>query len=280
MSEEKTAEVTALVEALDARQAEIVATPKDTGIDHLYLIRRYYDGVSTVVTLDLQDYAPNARRAHHTQPCASIGDMLRYLDKHGDPDQVEVEVNRTDTPYYVFATLDAGTREGLGRRNHVAKLSPHATQDWRDWFRNDGKKWEQCEFAEFIEEHDKNIVSPPAAAMLELAQTMSVTVNADFSSAERLQDGATQFSYRENMDAKAGKAGQLTIPQTITLVLQPFEELDRVYKMTARLRYRLSNRRLTFSYHLDRPQDVMRDAFAEMVKPLAEQDKWLVFGLE
>jgi uncharacterized protein YfdQ (DUF2303 family) len=122
----------------------------------------------------------------------------------------------------------------------------------------------QLEFAEFIEDHLPNFVTPSAADMLELAQTFQATTKVDFASSQRVKSGETQLTYAEQQTATAGKKGNLSIPDTFEIALQPFEN-GPAYKVQARFRYRIHNGALTLGYRLTRPQDVRREAFNEVV---------------
>lgn len=149
-----------------------------------------------------------------------------------------------------------------GWRDDRVDLDLRATPEWTLWTTNQGLK-AQSAFAVVIEEGAEEIVTPSSVTMLELAQTFHASTSAKFKQAGRLQDGRTQFTYEEEIDAKAGDGGALSIPAEFTLALRPFFGADRI-EVKARLRYRLSRGELQIGYFLHRADDVRRAAFDDV----------------
>jgi uncharacterized protein YfdQ (DUF2303 family) len=144
------------------------------------------------------------------------------------------------------------------------------TDEWKHWTSLDKQLVGQTDFAEHIEQGLKEIVEPPAADMLELAQTFHAAQSASFRSATRLHNGITQVQYDEEVDASAGRSKQLEIPQEFTLAIAPFVG-EEPYRVTARLRYRLSSGNLKLGYQLVRPADVVRDCLSSIADRLTEE---------
>ncbi len=80
----------------------------------------------------------------------------------------------------------------------------------------------QEDFALHIEAGLQEIEQPDAADLLEIAQSFHATTGAAFRSAIRLASGEQQFTYEENIEAKAGRSGQLAVPTTFILLVAPF----------------------------------------------------------
>lgn len=162
-----------------------------------------------------------------------------------------------------------GTIPGARHEQHRVEYAVLLTDAWKAWREHDGKLLGQTDLAEHFEARSIDIVKPSAADMLELAQSFHATTSASFESSKRLSDGQSQFEHRENIDATAGKKGQLTIPASFELGLKPFEGAD-AFKVTARFRYRITNGVLRIGYKLDRPEDVLRQAFLSVVENVEE----------
>lgn len=191
-----------------------------------------------------------------------------YWGKHSDDNS---EVYADADQLRVTAVLDADTATAARWGGHRLVLSLRETEAWQAWLALDGKLIEQQQFAEFVEDHLPEILEPAAAEMLEIAQSISGTVKAEFASGTRLATGQRQLSYVETVTAKAGQKGTLTIPETFVVGLLPFEGLTKGYQFTARLRYRINGSDLTIGYKLDRPGDVRDKAFADIVTAVGEQ---------
>lgn len=177
---------------------------------------------------------------------------------------------------YVFADPDARTIVAVlndqrelarpGWRDHRAHYHAEYTPEFSCWLSNGGasKAKRQTEFAEFLEDNLADIQEPFAQQLLEVATTIQATTGIEFKSAKRLQDGQTQLTYNETIEARAGAAGGLTIPREFTLGLRIFKN-GAGYKLKARLKYRLAGNGVTFWYEPDRWERAVEDAFAEYV---------------
>lgn len=104
----------------------------------------------------------------------------------------------------------------------------------------------------------------------ELRTPFVATKSVNFKSGSRLRDGQRQLTYVEVIDAQAGPAGNVTIPESILLRLAPFDGAEPV-EMGARIRYRINDGALRIGYVLDRPDLVLRAAFADVVAGVEEQ---------
>lgn len=172
----------------------------------------------------------------------------------------------------ILAVFNGHTNSGDGKAgwgDHRATLGLQLTPEWVAWNQASGQLIAQEPFAEFLEDHLAEIVEPDGAALLEVATSLQAHIGATMKSAIRLDSGQVQFAYEETIEATAGKAGKLTIPTKLTLALTPFEG-GEPYKVEARFRYRLANGTLKLGVVLDRPDDVLRAAFADVVKQVED----------
>jgi len=156
-----------------------------------------------------------------------------------------------------------------GWGEHRATLTLPLTPDWLLWTKQDGELMDQQSFAEHIEDGAGAIHDPEPAAMLELAQTFHANTGVEFKSSNRLQSGETQLRYEETTHAKAGRTGQIAIPDSLELHLQPYEN-SPTYPLVARFRYRITNGQLKLGYRLVRPDLVQWQAFSDVSVEITE----------
>ncbi|MER5213668.1 DUF2303 family protein [Streptomyces sp. NPDC002838] len=193
--------------------------------------------------------------------------FLAYYGKHADENtEVYADAERLS----VTAVLDAHTAGAPRWETHRLGLLLRTTDAWKQWLALDGKLQRQEEFAEFLEDHLPELLEPTAAEMLEIAQSFQAAVKVDFQSATRLSSGQRQFQYVETQSTKAGQKGQLTVPEVFTIGLVPFEGSEG-YRLTARLRHRITSSGLQLGYKLERPADVLRTAFEDVVTGVDSQ---------
>lgn len=206
-------------------------------------------------------YRARPARKRGTFAVHNAESFCAYLNKHG----VESSEVWADTiGNRIVGVIDAHASTEAGWADHRVTYAVQQTPAWQAWATHDGKLLDQATFAELIEDRSVDIVRPSAADMLELAQTFQATVGVSFESSKLLSSGERQIEYRETVDAKAGKAGRLEIPKDFDLALVPFEGADP-YKVTARFRFRITDGALRIGYRLQRPQDVLREAFEGVV---------------
>lgn len=164
----------------------------------------------------------------------------------------------------LVAVLNDDTATTPAWRDYRVSLSLTPTEEWTAWCHGQDLGPQQ-RFAERIEDGLREIVDPSGAEMLELAQTLHVNVGVKCKSGHRLANGETQFTYEEDVQASAGKTGTLTIPNEFTLGIAPFIGTEP-YEVKARLRFKPPRGgELQIGYILDRPHDVERAAFADIV---------------
>jgi uncharacterized protein YfdQ (DUF2303 family) len=217
-----------------------------------------------VKTIDLTgpEYTGQPSRKQGTTTVRDADSFMAYFTKHADTDtEVYADADRLT----ITAVLDAHQPDGARWSGHRLALALRTTDAWKQWLNNDGQLLAQETFANFLEDHLPELLEPTAADMLEIAQSIQGATKAEFQSSTRLSSGQRQFSFVETTTAKAGQKGQLTVPETFTIGLVPFEGSEG-YKLTARFRYRLGrDGALTLGYKLERPSDILRTAFADVI---------------
>jgi uncharacterized protein YfdQ (DUF2303 family) len=144
------------------------------------------------------------------------------------------------------------------------------TPEWKRWIALNEKPIGQLAFAEFIEDMLSEIQKPTGIEMLEIAKTLALKNDVAFSSALRLDNGQVQLQYLETIEQKAGQGGAMQVPTEFELALQPFVGGSR-YAVKARLRTKLVNRQVQFTYLLDRPHKVVETAFKEARDKIAAE---------
>lgn len=234
------------------------------------------DGMAPVVDIEsaLAQYRPAPRRPTGSVQVGTVDSLINYATQH-KTDGTDIWVHPTEGK--VVAVINNHAPEP-GWGDHRAILNLVVTDEWKFWMSLNGSMVDQQRFANHIEEGQREIVEPPAATMLEIAQTLHAQVGADFSSAIRLTDGNVQLKYVEETKATAGKAGDLKIPASFTIGVAPFQGEDP-FKVTARLRYRINGGHLQIGYILDRPQEVLKACLDAIANNLDDHFDHVYIGI-
>ncbi|MFE0651381.1 DUF2303 family protein [Streptomyces sp. NPDC059534] len=243
--------------------AQQAAAPAELELGKFYVLRTS-GGVQKVDLTGPEHTGIPARKSGSTT-VRDATSFHAYFAKHSD-DSTEVYADADRLA--VTAVLDAHTADTARWSGHRLILGLRKTESWAQWLEHDGRLMQQEQFAEFLEDHLPELLEPTAADMLEIAQSIQGATKVEWQNSTRLSSGQRQFTYAETVQAKAGQRGQLTIPETFVIGLVPFEGSEG-YKLTARFRYRITkDGGLTLGYRLERPGDVIRKAFGDVVEAI------------
>jgi hypothetical protein len=219
--------------------------------------------------IDTEKYAPRPRRTTRAVTFTDPTHFAEYFAAHAGPRELDgVEVWGDEQAATFTGIIDAPSPDQPGWAGHRATLKLTTSTEWSAWSGASGQLMGQEGFAEFIEDRSADIVRPTGAEMLELAQSFQAHTKVTFESAQILADGRRALEYREDVEARAGAKGQIEIPGTFDLALRPFLGCDP-YKVVARFRYRMGGGNLQIGFKLNRPEDVLRAAFGDVVERVA-----------
>jgi uncharacterized protein YfdQ (DUF2303 family) len=208
------------------------------------------------------------KRKTGTTTVRDVASFAAYWAKHHS-DASEVYAGRDGLK--VTAVLDAHSADTPNWGGHRLVLQLQHTTAYTAWREASGREMDQETFANFLEDNRVDIHQPPAAEMLEVAQSIQATSNVEFQSGHRLADGQRRIGYVETNTARAGTKGELGIPAEIVLGLFVFKGATQADAFTARFRHRIAGGQLKLMFKLDRPDDVVDAAFAGVVAEVGEQ---------
>lgn len=220
------------------------------------------EGVETV-DLTGDQYRDRPRRKAGIVKVRDVASFLHYWHKHSTTNESEIYADLDQR--LIVAVLDSNGAETAGWAKHVLRFGLRHSPAWTAWTAISGKLMSQQQFAEFIEDHRPDIMQPDAADVLELAQTFQATIKAEFKSGVQLKNGQREFQFTETIDQSAGRSGRMQIPDTIQLALPVFDADVMAEAVTARLRTRVNDGRLSIGVILDEVDVKVRSAFQAIV---------------
>jgi Uncharacterized conserved protein (DUF2303) len=146
--------------------------------------------------------------------------------------------------------------------------------EWLKWMSKNNVPLQHAAFLEHLEDVMNLIETPPAADLMKLLSDLSGTKDARFSNALNLFNGRMKLNYEEDVIVRGAsiglKPGDVEVPTEIVAGLAPFE-YGQKYVVKNRIRYRVANRQLTFSYEAIDPHKVIQHAVNEEIKFVAEK---------
>jgi uncharacterized protein YfdQ (DUF2303 family) len=206
-------------------------------------------------------------RIHSSAVFYDAGSFCRYVKTYQD---LGSHIFGDELKGAFLAILDyhaGSTTPRWGHHHALLQLRP--TEAWKRWLPSTGKRMDQVTFATFLEDGLPDIAEPAGAVLLEIAKEFEVRRNVSFSSGVRLNNGQHQLEYQEQL-AETAKKGTVTVPETFVLGLAPWVGVE-LYRLQARLRYRLQDGKLSLWYDLVRPEEIVRAAFGDVRQFLKAQ---------
>lgn len=213
---------------------------------------------------DISQHLPPPERPRAKVQILSLQSFIDYVKAFGG-DHSAIFADEQQGSY--SAILDYHTAAGdRGTCDHRVDYTCPESIEWKTWLAASGRLMTQVEFAQHIEANLPDIVAPSPADMLQVALTLQVKKNVDFSSEMRLTDGQHQFRYDETIQGST-RAGDISIPEAFEIEIPVLFGSPRV-RIPARLRYRLTDSRLAIGYELIRPQHVRLEAVSRVTEEL------------
>ncbi len=198
---------------------------------------------------------------------ADAASFTEYVSLYAD-DRLRVFA---DPPTQSFlAVLDY---HGAGERkpeycDHRASYRMALSEQWKVWSGKNNTLFAQSDFADYVEDNTRDFLSPDAATMLEVARDLHAHTDVNFDSKIVPRNGQVQLKYTETIAAGVG-AGNLEVPERFTISIPVFYGQDKI-TLGVRLRFRVSQGKLSFLYKLDSPADILNDAFNAAVAEIAK----------
>ncbi len=248
----------------------VAAAPQEVEPGSVYTVA---NGPGRVKVIDTDDYADHPRRPKASRTVINAESFVNYVNRHRTPG---TEVYAHLSTSKVVAVIDSheGTGEPAGWQGHRLALELEHSKEWLAWTAHDlgtnPRGWfDQTEFAEFIDARALDVHEPDHATLIELALTFEAKSKADFQSSTRLDNGDVKFEFVETVAAKAGQKGSIEIPKQLMLALRPYLGGPRVWVM-AHFRYRVSGGSLRLGFALERPENILETAFADIVAEIRD----------
>ena len=216
---------------------------------------------------DIERFAEQPARARASVTVDTVESFVDYYERYSLEDYSMIFASVLD--FRLIGIVDWHSHEAPAFGEHRVTYQAPRAPEWDAWCGNDGRSMSQEDFAYFIEENLNDIVEPDGAEVLEVAQRLEATSKVEFVSAIRLSDGQREFSYSETSEGSS-RRGALKVPEAFTLGIPVFLG-GEPYEVTARLRWRIHDRKLKLWYELRQRSRVEQHAFQLIVDAVADK---------
>ncbi len=227
---------------------------------------------------DLEKLLPVPRRKIACVILTDADSYIGYLKRHGSLANATLWCRADFLKGLLGFTAilnDHGEEENQQHwRDHKATYTPEKSVEWATWIGKNGSGcvMNQIEFALFLEENLKDIIDgdkmPTGAQMLQMALDFEAKQDMRLKSAVRLQSGGVRMEYVEDDDK--GTVAAMQVFERFQIAIPVLRDDQQRYPITARLRYRQRDGKLTFWYELIRPDLIMEQSARALVAQIKE----------
>jgi len=163
----------------------------------------------------------------------------------------------------VVAVLDPVMPGQPSHQEHTAALKLTESPEWKVWQAFCGEYWTRDKFVRFIENNMEQVVGDfSGAKLLEMCRDIKATTTRDAIISEDLEGGSRKLKISKDDSVTSGSS-KVPFPEFLELKLRVFRgEID--FKFQARLRWDLTDGKLTFAIDLRNSEIVEEQAFNEI----------------
>lgn len=216
-----------------------------------------------IETIDEHENLPFPYRASGTRTVIDVESFLNELSRH-PLDEIAGTLWGSAQRGVLTAIYNDHTGEWAGWRDDQLRLELQQDADWVAWHALSGVFHTQNDFGDKIEELLHTITDPDQADLLEVIDSVRASTSGEFNSQIERANGGQKLIYNVQHDVKAGRSGQLEIPQTVTLSLRPWENHANTYDVGAYFRVRINDGALKLAIKLKPTSQIVRQAWTDL----------------
>jgi uncharacterized protein YfdQ (DUF2303 family) len=264
-------------------EGQVLLVPKGMEVQS---VKRFLDEVRT---------EPERRKgtAMHRELTSFIEHFNRFAD-----DDSAIFASPDPRQPRLLAVLDYHRKTSDGAPQfgeHRSIYEPPLSEEWKAWTSTNGNVMSQSDFAQFLEDRISDVIQPGVvnedhalaefanlvggtfaspSKLIELSRGLAVNVEERVKQAVNLSSGAISVQY-EAVHGD-GRGNPLEIANLFLIAIPVFRS-GALYRIPVRLRYRVSQGRLSWFYQLCRADKTFDHAFEEISKKAAEETSASVF---
>jgi uncharacterized protein YfdQ (DUF2303 family) len=230
-----------------------------------------------VTPIDEHDDLPMPYRAKGTRTVADMDSFLAELARR-PLDETSTLWGNADRGHLIAIYNDHGSLGTPGWRDDQLHLKLATDPDWQMWHKVSGTYFSQEDFGNLVEELLHTIIDPDQADLLEVIDSIRASTKGEFESGIERANGGQKLIYKQEHTVKAGRTGQLEVPQTITLELRPWEGHPETYDVEAYFRVRVHDGALGLAIKLKPTRQILRKAWTDLTTKVIEATQKPVYA--
>ncbi len=228
--------------------------------------------------VDLEHLLATPIRKRETAHLHTVDSFCAYVNRHAHEGAAVVFFDENHSTFNAVLNYHPLSHDGYADWcDHRALYTMPASAEWKTWMGSNNRGKRPADFAQFVEDNLPDIIEPEGAKLLDMVKTLQAKRSVNFESAVRLDNGATEFVYLEDIKGTVTK-GKVDIPTEFTIGIPPYRG-EAPFKIVARLRYRIADdKKLVLWFDLVRPHKVIEQVQREVGARIAEATKLPMFA--
>lgn len=241
-------------------------------------------GAVTSLHDKLAPWRTKPERKIGTARAETLASFIELVEHHKQDNSAIFAATDWSNPS-LTAVIDYHAADAPDNGTHRIHYKFPLSEEWRAWLGVNGKAMDQVVFAEFIEDHIADLSTPdlgekqdfekmfgaPVAQpndIVMLSRGLQVTAETRVKQVVKLQTGEAQIMLEE--DHKTAGGEPLVIPGVFILQIAPFF-MGETTRIPVRLRYRLINGALKWTFQLYRPDRYITEQVRADLEEAAEK---------
>lgn len=244
---------------------KLITNPLKDGLP--FVVLRDPDGTEFLAYIDPTKRTLPPQRIERSMKVGDVPSLLEYWQTYANDSS-----RMYATKERIIGVIDEHTKDKPAYTDHRVVLEFTHSPEWKEWIGHNKRAFQGTQaLAEFIENNIFDFRQPEGARMLEIAANFSVTQNASYGKAMRMQDGNIRLHYTNDVNAQSS-AGEQTIPDQFKIFIPVHAGLNATgYEIDARFRYRLKGTELSLWYELIRPEKVLDQALIDIIQVIESE---------
>lgn len=239
------------------------------GIPHLF-------NPLTGAAESLEHLLPRPLRDKTQRELLTVESFNEYVKRFKQPSS-SIYTKKNSGGYVIIAEIDHRTETETAWHSHSAAIGLKYSEPLQRWIELNKRQLSQDKFADLLEERALDIKSPSAAEILELAQSLHVTRNLSVKSMVRSNRSANSISFNQDQSLKAGRDGNLELPTSFIIDIEPFARHREHCQIKALLRPRIEDDKPVFTYELQLVEESIEEALGVILNAIGIQTSLPVY---
>lgn len=227
--------------------------------------------------VDLKEFVPETPDRKRVK--VSLYDMesfIQYVNEQ-KTESSRIFGNIASVPYMFTAIIDYHGAAGkeASWMTHNVDFTLKTSPEWKIWESINGKLMPQDAFVEFLKDNAFCVVEPAGATLLEIAMTLEATSGSRCVSKTRTNSGI-HIEFKEDVSARAGADGSLTIPDKIKIKIPLFEGQEPL-EIEGDFKFRTDSGKMAFGIRLLSLDGIIRESIKSITAAIREKTALPVF---